>query len=502
MTAIHTHVAIVGSGFGGLGTAIQLAKAGFHDYLVFERASEVGGVWRDNTYPGCACDVESHLYSFSFARNPKWTRSFSPASEIKAYLQSCAERFGVVPKILFDHEITAATWSEDARHWLLETGRGIFTADILVGAVGALSEASIPDLPGLPTFEGPAFHSAQWNHDVDLNGKKVAVIGTGASAIQFVPHVQKQAAKLSVFQRTAPWVVPRRDHAIGPVDSNLAQWLLRARIYALRELTALAFFEPRVARLTQKLAEKHLEKRVKNPDLRRRLTPDYTMGCKRILLSDDYLPAMTQDNVDLVTDPIAEIRPNGVLTKDGVLHEAEVLIFGTGFQVQRFPFAEKVLGREGKTLAETWKNGMSAHLGTTVAGFPNLFLLQGPNTGLGHTSVITMIEAQIEHIVNAAKYMRSFSITSVEPTREAQASFVAEVDRKMKGTVWTSGGCQSWYLDRNGRNSTLWPGFTFTFMRRVKAFHPEEFVLVPRTKRPTGTKVRQTQVSEESMNHV
>ena len=510
MTVRHTHVAIVGSGFGGLGTAIQLANAGFDDYIVFERASDVGGVWRDNTYPGCACDVESHLYSFSFARNPSWTRSFSPAPEIKAYLRDCADRFGVMPNILFDHEITGATWSEDAQHWLLETASGLFTANILVGAVGALSEASIPKLPGLASFDGPAFHSAQWNHDVDLSGKKVAVIGTGASAIQFVPHVQKQAAKLSVFQRTAPWIVPRRDRALSDgvraklSKSNVAQWLLRARIYGLRELTALAFFEPRVARLTQKLAEKHLGRRVTDPDLRRRLTPDYTMGCKRILLSDDYLPAMTQDNVDLVTDPIAEIVPNGVRTKDGVLHEADVIIFGTGFQVQRFPFAEKVLGREGKTLAEVWKNGMSAHLGTTVAGFPNMFLLQGPNTGLGHTSVITMIEAQIEHIVNAAKYMRSFSMASVEPTREAQASFNAEVDRKMNGTVWTAGGCRSWYLDANGRNSTLWPGFTFTFMRRAKAFRPEEFVLVPRRRRAAAVKVqpREHEEREETMNHV
>lgn len=491
MTVRHVHVAIIGSGFGGLGAAIQLANAGFHDYVVLERAGEVGGVWRDNTYPGCACDVESHLYSFSFARKSNWSRAFSPASEIKAYLLDCAERFHVLENILFNHEVTAATWIDDAQHWLLETSHGLFSANILVGAVGALSEASIPDLPGLASFDGPTFHSAQWNHDVDLRGKRVAVIGTGASAIQFVPHVQKEAAKLSVFQRTAPWIVPRRDHAIDAIPSNAAQWLLRARIYALRELTALAFFEPRVARLAQKLAERHLERKVKDPDLRRRLTPDYTMGCKRILLSDDYLPAMTQPNVDLVTDGIAAIEPNGIRTKDGLLHEADVIIYGTGFQVQRFPFADKVLGREGKTLGDTWKQGMSAHLGTTVAGFPNLFLLQGPNTGLGHSSVITMIEAQIDHVVRAASHMRSFSIASVEPTREAQASFVAEVDRKMKNTVWTSGGCRSWYLDANGRNSTLWPGFTFTFMRRLRAFHPAEFVLVPRRKRAAAPKVRE-----------
>jgi cation diffusion facilitator CzcD-associated flavoprotein CzcO len=295
---------------------------------------------------------------------------------------------------------------------------------------------------------------------------------------------------LKVFQRTPPWIVPRRDHALGERQklvlrsSPAAQWLKRAGIYALREVMALAFFDTRAAKITQRLAMRHLRRSVPDPALRAKLTPSYTMGCKRILLSDDYLPALTKENVDVVTEAIREIRPEGVVTEDGTLHEVDTIIFGTGFQVQRFPFAEQVRGREGRTLAETWKNGMTAHLGTTVVGYPNLFLLQGPNTGLGHTSVITMIESQIEHVVIALGHLRAHGLASVEPRPEAQAAFVSHVDEKMKGTVWTSGGCKSWYLDANGRNSTLWPGFTFTFKRRVEPFDPSEYVVMARRSRP------------------
>lgn len=485
----HVRVAIAGSGFGGLGTAIRLQQSGITDLLVFERGHDVGGVWRDNTYPGCACDVESHLYSFSFARNPEWTRSFSPAHEIQAYLRACAERFAVLPKILFDHEVRSATWDDDARRWRLETNHGVFTADVLVGAVGALSEPAIPPLPGLQTFAGKTFHSARWDHAHDLAGERVAVIGTGASAIQFVPAIQPQVSALKVFQRTPPWIVPRGDRALSETrrkilrSSNAAQWLTRAGIYALREVMALAFFDTRAAKVTQHLALRHLQRSIRDPALRAKLTPSYAMGCKRILLSDDYLPALTRENVDVVTAGIAEIRPEGVLTKDGVLHEVDTIVFGTGFHVQKFPFAERVRGKGGRTLSETWAGGMTAHLGTTVAGYPNFFLLQGPNTGLGHTSVITMIESQIEHVVNALRYMDSRGLATVEPRAEAQQAFVDHVDAKMKGTVWTAGGCASWYLDARGRNSTLWPGFTFTFKRRVERFDPSEYVLVQRRAR-------------------
>jgi cation diffusion facilitator CzcD-associated flavoprotein CzcO len=497
-TPQHVRVAIAGSGFGGLGTAIRLAQSGFDDFLVFERSNDVGGVWRDNTYPGCACDVESHLYSFSFARNPEWTRSFSPQREIWAYLRACAERFGVLPRVRFDHDIREASWDDDAQRWRLETSHGVFTADFLVAAVGALSEPSIPSLPGLSTFTGKVFHSARWDHEHDLTGKRVAVIGTGASAIQFVPAIQPKVSALTIFQRTPPWIVARGDRALGELErsvlrrSNAAQWLKRARIYAVREVTALAFFNVGAAKLTQRLALRHLERSVRDPALRRKLTPKYAMGCKRILLSDDYLPAVAKANVDVVTDAIAEIRPNAVVDKRGVVHEVDTIIFGTGFQVQKYPFADRVRGRDGRTLADTWKSGMSAHLGTTVSGYPNLFLLQGPNPGLGHTSVITMIESQIEHVVNALKYVDQRGVASVEPRASAQAAFVAEVDRMMKGTVWTSGGCSSWYLDARGRNSAIWPGFTFTFKRRVERFDPSEYAVMARRSRREDTRESRT----------
>ena len=491
--AKHVRVAIAGSGFGGLGAAIRLTQSGVHDLLVFERSNDVGGVWRDNTYPGCACDVESHLYSFSFARNPEWTRSFSPAAEIHAYLRACAERFGILPRIRFDHEIRRATWDDDAQRWRLETNHGVYTADVFVAAVGGLSEPAVPSLPGLETFAGTTFHSARWNHAHDLAGKRVAVIGTGASAIQFVPAIQPKVARLAVFQRTPPWIVPRNDRALDETQrqalrgSNVAQWLLRARIYALREVMALPFFDVRIAKLGQRLAEKHLARQVRDPVLRRKLTPGYTMGCKRILLSDDYYPAHTQPNVDVVTDAIVEIRPEGVVTSDGKLHEVDTIIFGTGFHVQDYPFAKRVHGRGGRCLADAWKDRMTAHLGTTVSGYPNLFLLQGPNTALGHTSVITMQESQIEHVVNALRHLTKNGLAAVEPRLEAQNAFVAHVDAKTKGTVWTSGGCKSWYLDANGHNSTLWPGFTFTFKRRVEPFDPSEYVLMPRSPRVSRT---------------
>jgi len=479
----HVRVAIAGSGFGGLGTAIRLLQEGETDFLVFERAADVGGVWRDNTYPGCACDVESHLYSFSFARNPEWTRRYSPWSEIQRYLRDCAERFGVLPHIRFGHEVTRATWDEDALRWIVETTQGTFTADVFVAATGALSEPSIPRLPGLESFRGKAFHSARWDHGHDLRGRKVAVIGTGASAIQIVPEIQPKVGKLSLFQRTPPWVVPRRDRAITDLERRLLrrspslQRFVRGAIWARRELFACMFFDVRIARVVERLALLYLEKTIADPVLRAKVTPNYRIGCKRILISDDYLPSLTKHNVDVVTSPIREVREGSIVTEDGREHEVDTIVFATGFQVQDYPFKDRVRGRGGRTIADVWKNGASAHLGTTLAGFPNFFVLQGPNTGLGHTSVIIMMEAQIEHMLGALRFMRRHGYASVEPKPEAQAAFVAEVDRKMRGTVWTAGGCSSWYLDANGRNSTLWPGFTFTFRRRVERFDPREYVL-------------------------
>lgn len=481
----HVRVAIAGSGFGGLGTAIRLKQDGEHDLVIFERAGDVGGVWRDNTYPGCACDVESHLYSFSFARNPDWSHRYSRWSEIHAYLRKTAERFDVLRHVRFGHEVTRASWSEDARHWVIETTKGRWTADVFVAATGALSEPKDPSIPGLERFQGKTFHSARWDHAHDLAGERVAVIGTGASAIQFVPRIQPRVAKLSLFQRTPPWILPRRDRAITELERRLMRehpalsWLVRARIYAARELLGSMFFDRRLAKVVERLALAYLERNVADPALRAKITPSYTIGCKRVLISDDYLPSLSQPNVEVVTSGIREIRERSIVTADGREHEVDTIIFGTGFKVQEYPFSTRVHGRDGRTIAETWEaaGGMSAHLGTTMAGYPNFFVLQGPNTGLGHTSVIVMIEAQIEHVRGALRFMKRHGYASVEPKPEAQAAFVAEVDRKMQGTVWTAGGCASWYLDARGRNSTLWPGFTFTFMRRVARFDPREYVV-------------------------
>lgn len=478
----HTRVAIIGSGFGGLGAAIRLRQRGEEDFLIFERAGDVGGTWRDNSYPGCACDVQSHLYSFSFAPNPAWTRSYSPQPEIWDYLRRCARDFGVLPRVLFNHEVRDAAWDEGARVWRVETSRGTYTADVLVMASGALSEPRVPQLPGFEKFRGESFHSARWNHSYDLKGKRVAVIGTGASAVQFVPEIQPLVERLHIFQRTPPWVMPRTERAFTEREQHmfrrfpLLQRAQRAAIYAFRELFVFGFRHLRASRLIRRIALRHLERAVPDAALRDRLTPRYDIGCKRILVSNDYLPALTRPNVELVTEAVTEVREHSVVGADGTERHVDAIIFGTGFRVTDQPLAAHIRGRGGVTLDETWKGSPRAHLGTTVAGFPNLFILLGPNTGLGHTSVVYMIEAQIEFLMSALGYMERTGVATLEPRPEAQAAFVGEIERRMEGTVWTSGGCASWYLDGTGRNSTIWPDFTWRFRRRVARLDPAEFV--------------------------
>lgn len=485
MTKAHVHVAIAGSGFSGLGAAIRLKQAGFDDLVVFERAQDVGGTWRDNSYPGCACDVESHLYSFSFAPNPDWSRTFSPQPEIQAYLRRCARDYDVLRHVRFGHEVREATWDDERQRWRITTSRGVYTADVLIAGVGALSEPSVPNLPGLERFAGPAFHSARWDHDYDLTGKRVAVVGTGASAIQFVPAIQPQVGRLTVFQRTPAWVIPRRDRAYSGLERSLFRALpqtlalSRALIYARRELYVFGFRNPPVIRLLERIARHHLERSVPDPALRRKLLPSFTIGCKRILISNDWYPALTRANVEVVTDAIAEVCPRAIVTRDGAEYPADAIIFGTGFQVTDMPFAHVVRGRDGRTLADAWAGSPKAHLGTTVAGFPNLFLLAGPNTGLGHSSIVYMIESQLQIVLGALEHLRAHALTTVEPTAEAQARFVEAVHARMPGTVWLAGGCASWYLDETGRNSTLWPDFTFSFRRRAR-FRPAEYVMARR----------------------
>jgi len=497
----HVRIAIVGSGFAGLGAAIRLKQEGIDEFVVLERGTDVGGVWRDNTYPGCACDVQSHLYSLSFAPKPDWSRAYSPQREIYEYLRECATRFEILPHVRFEHEVRDARFDETDRRWHLTTSRGVLTADILVGANGALSDPALPKLSGLDTFEGVAFHSARWNHDYDLTGKRVAVVGTGASAIQFVPAIQPKVARLTVFQRTAPWVLPRANGAIPTRVQRLfrafpaAHKAVRSAIYAAREAMHLGFREGRLMTLMERFALRYLERTVHDPVLRARLTPNYRIGCKRILLSDEYLPALVQPNVSLITDGIREVRARSIVTTDGVEHEVDAIIFGTGFQVTDQPVARLIRGRGGRSLAEVWAGSPRAHLGTTVAGFPNFFLLQGPNTGLGHTSVVIMIEAQIELMLSALRELDRRSAATIEPRGSVQAAYNAEIDRAMEGSVWTSGGCASWYLDVTGRNSTLWPGHTFTFKRRLR-LEAADYVFEGRTTR------RENKVNRSRFNRI
>ncbi|HEX7733764.1 MAG TPA: NAD(P)/FAD-dependent oxidoreductase [Ktedonobacteraceae bacterium] len=478
----HFRVAILGTGFAGLGMAIRLKQRGYHDFVVLEKASDVGGTWRDNTYPGCACDVQSHLYSFSFALNPHWSHVYSPQQEIWDYLRACTRRFGVLPHIQWNSEILDACWDEEEQRWQITTTRGPFSANLLILGNGPLSEPALPAIPGIEQFEGKLFHSAQWDHDYDLAGKRVAVIGTGASAIQFVPQIQPQVAHLTLFQRTPPWILPRLDHPIAGWQRVLfrllpfTQRLVRGRIYWQREMLALGFLRrPDLMRDAEKLALRVMQRQVADPDLREKLTPRYALGCKRILPSDNFYPALTRPNVRLVTESIREIRAGSVVTRDGEEHEVDVIICGTGFHVTDAAFAERIRGRAGQSLVERWQqSGPQAYLGASISGFPNLFLLIGPNTGLGHSSMVFMIEAQIAYILDCLRAMGRHNWRSVEVKAEVQEAFNEEMQQRLQGTVWNS-GCKSWYLTASGRNTTLWPGFTFEFRRRTRHFDSQSY---------------------------
>jgi len=474
----HHQIAIIGSGFAGLGMAARLRRRGVTDFAVFERAGEVGGTWRDNTYPGCACDVKSDLYSFSFAPNPEWRHRYARQPEILEYLRRTADRFEVRPHIRFGHEVERAEWDDVGGLWHLQTSGGSSSARVLISGHGPLIEPKWPEIPGLETFSGARFHSARWDHSAQLHGKRVAVIGTGASAVQFVPEVQKVAAGLTVFQRSAPWVMPRLDRPTGERRRALfrrlpaLQRLSRQWIFGVAEARFLSFSDPRVGRLAEQAGRRHLEAQVADPALRAKLTPDYRLGCKRILISDDYYPALTRPGVELVTERICEVRGAHLVTADGQEREFDVLIGGTGFNATRPAVARLVFGREGRSLAETWQPHMEALHGTTVVGFPNLFMIVGPNTGLGHNSMVYMMEAQMGYILRALEHLDTGHLLSLEPRPEAQAAYNAALQRKLRGTVWMQGGCTSWYIDEGGRNTSLWPQRAAQFRRALSHFDP------------------------------
>ncbi|MFJ8110339.1 flavin-containing monooxygenase [Streptomyces sp. NPDC096132] len=490
----HVRVAVIGSGFGGLGAAVRLRREGITDFVVLERAGSVGGTWRDNSYPGCACDVPSHLYSFSFAPNPDWPRTFSGQEHIRAYLEHVTEVFGLRPHLRLDTEVQRMTWDARELRWDIETSGGRYCADVVVSATGPLSDPKIPDIPGLDSFPGKVFHSARWDHDHDLTGKRVAMVGTGASAAQIVPAIQPSVSRLTLFQRTPPWVMPRVDRAISGAERALHRalpfttQLRRGLLWGIRELQVQAFTKhPNELGFVEQLAKRNLARAIKDPALRARLTPDYRIGCKRILLSSTYYPALAQPNVDVVASGLGEIRGSTLVAADGSTAEADVIVFGTGFHVTDMPIAERVVGADGRTLAESWKDGMAALRGASAAGFPNWMSIIGPNTGLGNSSMILMIESQLNYM---ADYLRQLHVLGGRAALDARPSAVnawnRRVQDRMRRTVWNTGGCTSWYLDANGRNTTVWPGTTSEFRRATRRVDLAEYEVVRASVRTKG----------------
>ncbi|MBF6228961.1 NAD(P)/FAD-dependent oxidoreductase [Nocardia abscessus] len=474
----HARTIIIGSGFAGLGLAIRLTQQGRNDFLVLERGSDVGGTWRDNTYPGAACDVPSHLYSYSFALNPNWSRSFSRQGEIQQYIQDVSKRYDVRDKHIFDCDVTSARWNNETSHWEIESTKGSFTADTVVSAVGALCEPALPDIKGIGEFEGEIFHSARWNHDADLTGKRVAIIGTGASAIQILPAIAAQVGHLDVYQRTAPWLLPRLDRPYTKAE-RLAfehvpglQRLSRAAIYAARETQVVGLAKvPALMRLFEAIAKAKLRYEIRDPQLRAKVTPNFRIGCKRMLISNDYYPALSRPNVDVVTDSIAEVRANSIVTDDGTERQIDALIVATGFHVTDSPTYDTIAGRDGRTLSEVFDEiGQQGYKGASIANFPNMFFLLGPNVGLGHTSMVYMIESQINYIADALATIDRLDLSTVEVRRDVQDAYNKELQAKLAGSVWLTGGCSSWYLDKHGNNTTLWPDFTFEFRRLTRTF--------------------------------
>ena len=456
------------------------------NFVILERNSHLGGTWWDNAYPGAACDVESHLYSFSFEPNPNWSRQFSPQEEILNYLEQCAAKHGINEHILLNTSVTSAVFNEAEGCWNVNTDGGkTYTGQVVISGSGGLSQPSIPDIKGLSNYKGKMFHSARWDKSFDLKDKTVAVIGTGASAIQIVPAIAPVVKQLDLFQRSPAWIIPKPDKPISAFRRAMynklpfTRWLHRTRLYWTHELMAFGFTGATgIMKLFSKVALRYIKQSIKDELLRKKVTPDYVLGCKRVLLSNDYYPALQRGNVNVITEGIKEINATGIRTIDGRQYNVEAIVMATGFKAADGVVVFDIKGKNGMDLNTAWRDGAEAYLGTSVAGFPNLFLVVGPNTGLGHSSMILMIEAQVHYIMDCLGLMKREHLKSVDVKKDVEVGYNRELQEKLAKTVWQTGGCHSWYQDKNGKNVTLWPGFTFTFMKRTKKFEPEKYELV------------------------
>lgn len=480
---IHTPILIVGAGFAGLGMGIRLKRKGSDEFVIIERASDVGGTWRDNHYPGIACDVPSHLYSFSYLPKADWSRVFSPGGEIQAYMRKCAEDEGLLENIKFDTDMLSSRWDEQARHWVVETSQGTITAKILITGTGHLADGHLPNIEGIESFTGEFFHSADWDHSVDLQSKRIGVVGSGASAIQIVPEMQKLATELTVFQRSAPYMIPRPDRAFSEGEKRL----FRRDPVSVEEARSEIFWGgeynfaqrrniPKFLQEAKSMALGHLENQVTDEDLRARLTPDYEVGCKRLLISNTFYPAVSAQNSTLEDSALARVDGDTVYGASGKGYKLDVLVFATGFEAVRPPFAERIYGANGISLDAHWDKGMQAFDSIAVNGFPNLFIINGPNTGLGHNSVVYIIEAQVDYILEALDHIKAESVEVIEASRTAEDDYMERLHARSQGTVWLAGGCKSWYVDeRSGRLTLIWPDFAHSFRDENGTFHPEGY---------------------------
>ena len=482
-TVPHYEIAILGTGFAGLCMGIKLKAEGMHDFVMLERASDVGGTWRDNRYPGAACDVPSHMYSFSFEPNPAWSRTYPTQPELHRYLRTVAEKYALLPHIRFNNNLLGAEYDEASQLWRITTSGGVYTASKVVSGTGGLAEPKLPDVKGVENFKGHSFHSSQWDHDYKLEGKRVAVIGTGASAIQFLPTVAANAGRVDVYQRTPNWIIPRGDKPYSELAKTaftklpFVRKLHRNAIYWGHEARVLGLvLNPKLMKGFQMVAERHIKQQIADPVLRKKVTPDYTIGCKRILISNDWYPAIARPNVDLITSGIREVRAHSIVTSDGVEREVDCIIFGTGFYATENPLAGIIRGKGGQTLADSWKDGEEAYLGTLVKGFPNFFHIVGPNTGLGHNSMVFMIETQVAYIQKLLGHLKAEKAATVEVKADVQDAYNSALQARLANSIWAT-GCQSWYKHRSGKITALWPDFTFKFWLRTRDFKASDYAL-------------------------